>query len=170
MKKAIINLDLSLRRTGICSIPTNWAGDMREVVVEAVPCNGTPHNEEQVAQRLDLLRKRIVPLALDICPRVEAWGINPARARSPFANFNLGQLDGVIRVELLRRGQVVRNVQESAARKLLCGSGGGAGIKELIKNVVNSFDGCASWQFDEVDAFVGANWLMRELGYWHLEA
>jgi Holliday junction resolvasome RuvABC endonuclease subunit len=157
----VVGLDLSLTRTGIAIIPTDWGGDVRRVRVEAVESRaGPPANDAERALRLFQMSSDV----RSCLPQdgVLAVGIESLPTHAAFEIGKLGELHGCIRVQLM--GYTVLTGQQSTIRKLFMGKLPRKDVKAIVRRTVNSIPGAEEWGPDECDAFVVANWVLGELG------
>lgn len=144
---------------------------MADVAVDAAEYKETPRDDTQRAERLATMAARIF-LGVERLARfpVAWWGINSLPTHGAFAISPQAELHGVIRVELHRRGYHLTTVPERAARALFLGKCPTKGISDLVCATVRQLDGCAGWRDDEIDAFIGANWLSCEIGHYAFAA
>lgn len=161
----VIGLDLSLTSPGVCRIPLDWGCDFRRCNVSQSAQKGkAPRDDMERAQRLDGLCC-IIEQEIALCPgRIRGVAIESLPTHGAHNLVTLGELHGVVRCMLMRRRIWTRTAPQATARKLLLGALPRKDAKEVVRQTVRSFEGCASWGGDEVDAFVAANWLLAEMG------
>lgn len=175
--KVVVGLDLSLTRSGIAIIPSDWGGDTSRVIVTSIRSN-------KITEMTDLARaERLLWMATKVrgsafCESIKQWGnptvlgwfIESLPSHGAFGLVKLGELHGVMRTQLISQNLVT--APQSAGRRLLMGKLPKRDLKTMVSNTVRSFPGASGWNGDEVDAFVTANWGAAELGlpFVHAEA
>lgn len=162
----LIGLDLSLTSTGVCCLPMDWDCTPSRCRVETIKYSKVPHDDLARAERLSTMARRIIATAQELTAGggIHCWGIESLPTHGAFAIACLAELHGCVRLLLHDRGQQVVTVPQASARKLLMGTVPRRDAKEIVRRTVVHFDGCGSWQGDQVDAFVVANWLASECG------
>jgi hypothetical protein len=116
----LLGIDLGTRACAAVSVPTDWDGEWKRVrsLVVGVPLRRDSTDIER-ARRTETIATRLVAFARETGASVAfvesyAYGMRTAA-------HTLGELGGVVRLELVRAGLDVRTANLSAARKLLLG-------------------------------------------------
>jgi hypothetical protein len=117
---ALLGLDLSTRAAAAVAVPLDWGGDWErvkwELSGEALERKAA---ESSRIDRCDRIARGIVRFARENGVTeawIEAYAFNQREA----AHW-LGELGGIVRLELLRAGVAVRSANMSTARKLVLG-------------------------------------------------
>lgn len=146
----------------MCWFDSSWGGDTRSVRWHRVALCLAPKTDEQKAIRLALMRDAIMRKLDDLTPDLPAIvGIESLPTHGAFALGALGELHGVVKVELVRRGWPFVIANQSTGRSLLLGKIPRLGKGELkphVLSVVRSFPGLESIDGDSADAVVTANY------------
>lgn len=159
----LLGLDLSLTAAAAVAVPLDWDGDWRRVesTVVGMPLRRDATDAER-ARRTETIAAQLVAFARAHCvTQAVIEGYAYAATHQAHA---LGELGGVVRLELVRAGVEIRTVPVASARKLLLGRLPRSGPKLAVCHALRAA-GCPSeWGLDELDAFCVANWLLSELG------
>lgn len=158
-----MGLDVSLKGTGICVLPTDWApGDWGSV-------KSVRLGDEGELGGMD----RVTEIARRIQERVSVYGVNRAAIENYAFSFSanaitvVAELVGAIRYELWTgQNLLVRPIVASSARKTLFGAQRRMNRKE-VKHFISiemKKMGCPLESEDERDAFIIANRLRHDLG------
>ena len=159
---AILGLDLSTRASAAICLPGGWKGDwlqMRELVV-GLPL-GKAATDHDRASRCETIAEQLVGFATDY--HVSDCWIESYAYGMKTAAHTLGELGGVVRVELMRAGIRLHTANMSSARKLLLGGvprGKGVAKQACLRAMVAAgmpLRGPKQVWLDLVDAFVAAN-------------
>lgn len=117
---AILGLDLSTRAAAAVVVPLDWAGDWSRVrwtvAGEALTKGASDYDR---ARRTETIATKIVAFAREtgsVDARLEGYAFDQKTAA-----HTLGELGGVVRLELLRAGVSIHTSNMSSARKLLLG-------------------------------------------------
>lgn len=165
----IAGLDLSLSGLGAVVVPAEWDLSFRRIARasfgQSLPKKAT---EREITDRLIdlshditvwLRRENATHVYVESLPTQRAWHLGP-----------LAELRGVVRTALRRElGLDIVIANQTSVRHLLLGGlpkglDRKAAIKEALAANGANFD-----DHDQRDAFVVANWGMRELGVPHLQ-
>jgi len=158
----VAGLDLSTRAAAGVMLPLGWDGDFSQarslVVGEPLRRNATDAERARRTENIALplvtfCRTNNVQIAF-----IESYGFNQSHAA-----HTLGEVGGVVRLELLRAGIEIRTAQMSSARKMLLGKLPRADVKMVVYSTVRAA-GATFETADEADAFAALNWGMSELG------
>ena len=158
-----MGLDLSLRATGMAVVPTSWALDWS--CVDVYHCGYELETTATVAEQLE----RLSHISIEVLAFAEEHNVTHvfveeyAFSRVAARAFSIGELGGVVKLDMMRRGLIPSVVNATAARSVL-GKFSGKGQKNQCRAVLTSMGCPRSWTEDEVDAFVAANWGLSELG------
>lgn len=168
----ILGIDLGTRVTAAVLVPIGWGGDWRRV--QYVTGGGPLHRDatdEQRARRTEAIARLVVDLACEsrrvkaapnVMAYVESYGYSQRTAA-----HTLGELGGVVRLELLRAGVELRTANISSARKLLLGKVPRKGADAKAEILVTLRAAGAPFEsLDVCDAFVAANLGLAEHGAW----
>jgi hypothetical protein len=158
----LLGLDLSLRAAAAVAVPLDWDGRWQRVsslVVGEKLCRTATDTER--ARRTETIAARLVAFAKqhDV---VQAWVEGYAFGRNDSAH-TLGELGGVVRLELVRAGIELRTANMGTARKLLLGKVPRADVKVGVFQAVRAA-GAAFETLDEADAFAAVNLGLAEHG------
>jgi hypothetical protein len=158
----IAGLDLSATAAAIVGAPLGWDGDWRHVrsLVVGEPLRRNATDAER-ARRCENIATRHVAFCKSLGVTVafiESYGFNQARAA-----HTLGEIGGVVRLELLRAGIEIRTAPMSSARKMLLGKLPRSDVKMAVYTTVRA-SGATFETADECDAFAALNWGMGEMG------
>lgn len=158
--KHVVGIDPSVRRTGLVAVPADWRGDWSRVSSSTI---GVPlqkdAGEEVRARRNGEIAREVIRFAERFRAK-EVWIESYAYA-SATAAHTLGELGGVVRLELVRAGIRPRVANMSTARKLLLGKvpRGREAVADEVKRVVRDAGGELETD-DERMAFVVANYAL----------
>ena len=158
-----MGLDLSLRASGMAVIPTSWGLDWScvDVYTYGYELETTATVEEQL-DRLNDISKEVLAFAEEHSVThvfVEEYAFSRVAARA----FSIGELGGVVKLDLMRQGLIPAVVNATSARSVI-GKFAGKGQKNKCRAELTTMGCPRSWTEDEVDAFVAANWGLSELG------
>jgi hypothetical protein len=158
----LLGIDLGTRACAAVACPTDWDGQwtrVRSLVVgEPLRRNAT---DTERARRTETIAARLVAFARETGASVAlvesyAYGMRTAA-------HTLGEIGGVVRLELVRAGLDVRTVNMGSARKLLLGkvprSDAGTACYTALRAAGARFETA-----DEAAAFTVANATLAELG------
>ena len=163
-----MGLDLSTRAAACVVVPYGWQGnwkDLRSAVFgEPLARDAT---DQDRALRCGSIASQIVAFAL-------VHGVGTVWIESYAYNQNksahtLGELGGVVRLELVLAGLDVQTANMTSARSLLLGrlprrkGKRGPSAKDAVKAALGAA-GASFATLDEYDAFVVANWGQSEAG------
>ncbi len=147
-------IDLGTRACAIVSCPTDWNGDWARV--RSLVC-GTP------LKRDEYIADQLVKFAVEnriVRAWVESYGYSQNTAA-----HTLGELGGVVRLELLRAGVEIRTANMSTSRKLLLGkvprSDAGIAVYTTLRAAGAAFETA-----DEAAAFGCVNLGLSEAGHY----
>lgn len=159
----LLGLDLSPRAAAAVAVPTDWDGVWRRVasVVVGESLRRDASDAER-ARRTESIAARLVAFAR-AQSATEAWIEGYAFSRQTAAH-TLGELGGVVRLELVRAGLEVRTANVSSARKLLLGRLPRQDSKAAVQAALFAAGAPRSWSADEADAFVACNFGLAEHG------
>jgi hypothetical protein len=155
--------DLSLTSSGMVAVPEDWAGDWARIRTgragQKLTKEATP---EQQIERLRSIRGRVqafvkthhVTVAV-----IEEY----AFSATTIGAHSLGELGGVIKVELFDMGVAVHVVSPARARTLL-GKQPKRDRKVWAQGQLYAAGAPKTWSGDELDAFVNANYYLSENG------
>jgi Holliday junction resolvasome RuvABC endonuclease subunit len=151
----LMGLDLSAGSPAACAVPSDWDGDWRRVgmwtIKEPLPKDAT---DEQRARRCERIATGILRLANNYGAH-EAWIEGYAFSMRTSAH-TLGEVGGVVRLELVRSDISIHTANMGTARKLLLGKAPRKGAKVAAANALRAA-GSPAWTLDESDAFVCVN-------------
>jgi Holliday junction resolvasome RuvABC endonuclease subunit len=158
----LLGVDLGTRVCAAVAVPTDWDGDWKRVrsmtVGEKLRRSAT---DEERARRTETIATRLVAFARETGAS-EAWIESYAFSRKTAAH-TLGELGGVVRLELVRAGVHVRTAQLSTARAMLLGkvprSDAGIAVYTALRAA-----GAPFTTADEAAAFCAANLGLSEIG------
>lgn len=158
----ILGLDPSLTASGVVAVPLDWAGDFSQVesMVIGRKLTRTATEAERV-DRLLHIAEGIVSFARKHRAR-SAWLESYAFSQAKAAH-SLGELGGVLRVELHRAGIDLHVAPMGPARALLLGRVPRKGAKVACAEALKAA-GADFPTLDEFDAMVVANYGLSELG------
>lgn len=163
LSACVIGLDLSLNASSGIVCPLDWDGQwsrVRSLVVgETLPKNAS---DAQKARRTETIAARLVAFAQSAGVTrafVEGYAFGSKNGREA-----LGELGGVVRLELVRAGIEIRTVPVATARKLLLGTVPKSKPKDAVREALKAAGAPASWSADEMDAFCVANFGLSEVG------
>jgi len=155
MNAAIAGLDLSATAAAIVSAPLRWDNNwsrVRSVVAgEGLRRDAT---DEERARRCESIARTLLRFCDDNNVGqvwIEGYAFNQRTSA-----HTLGEVGGVVRLELVRAGIAIRTANMSTARKLLLGKLPRKGAKVAAYEALRAA-GCPAWTLDESDAFVCAN-------------
>ena len=158
----LLGLDLSLRAAAAVAVPLNWDGEWRRVlsIVVGEPLRRGATDAERI-RRAETIAARITSFAVSNGAQ-QAWIESYAFGQRTAAH-SLGELGGIVRLELARAGIELRTANISSARKLLLGHARSKDIKVEVFNTLRAA-GAALKTFDESDAFCAENLGLSENG------
>jgi hypothetical protein len=162
----VVGLDLSLRRTAWVAVPLRWNRDWREIVTSILE-PPEPSSKDAMAQveRLHSITTMLYPLCALCNPTESVHAYVENAAFGAYGSHAVGELHGVVKLDLYRDGIVVQVANMSSARKLLLGH---AAAKGRAKSEVVAAWKAAGAPFapdnDLCDAMTCANWGLSELG------
>lgn len=159
----LMAMDQSVRGFAVAWAPTFWGGDWTRV--ETVRFDGGPVKRGDEAGALLRLRRVFRFVDGVVCganPNVvgfESYGF------SSKPDVHVVELVGALKLRLLDYGKQIETVQQSSARKLVCGSAvkvprKGDDAKELMRNILLKAGCPATLTLDETDALVVLNSMM----------
>jgi Holliday junction resolvasome RuvABC endonuclease subunit len=155
--------DLSLTSSGMVAVPEDWAGDWARIRTgragKKLTKAATP--EEQI-ERLRSIRGRVqafVKANHITVAVIEEY----AFSATTIGAHSLGELGGVIKVELFDMGLAVHVVSPARARTLL-GKQPKRDRKAWAQGRLYAAGAPKAWSGDELDAFVLANHHLSETG------
>jgi len=150
----LLGLDLSLTASAAVACDMSWDGDWSRVqscvVGEKLRKDSS---DAERARRTESIAARLVAFARST-GATKAFIEGPAYSLRTSAH-SLGELSGVVRLELVRAGVELVTVPMQTARKLLLGRA----VAEALRAAGARFEG-----LDESDAFAVLNWGMSEVG------
>lgn len=151
----ILGLDLSATAAACVALSTRWDGDFSRVFVRQFGADlRKDATDVERARRTEHIAQRIVEFARGLAV-TEAW-IEGYAFSMRTASHTLGEVGGVVRLELVRVGIDIHTANMSAARKLLLGKLPKKGAKVAAHQALRAA-GSPLWTLDESDAFVCAN-------------
>lgn len=158
----LLGLDLSVTAAAAVAVPLNWAGDFRRVssivVGERLRRDAT---DAERARRCETIATRIVGFARSAGAThavIEGYAFSRADAA-----HTLGELGGVVRLELVRAGLELRTANVGTARKLLLGKVPRSDAKVAVFAALRAA-GATFQTPDEADAFAAVNLTLADLG------
>lgn len=158
----LLGIDLGTRHCAAVAVPLDWDGAWSRVrsIVAGEPLRRDSSDAER-ARRTETIAVQLVRFARETgasLALVESY----AYSRQTAAH-TLGELGGVVRLELLRAGLEIRTVQMSSARKLLLGkvprSDAGMACYSALRAAGARFETA-----DEAAAFTVANVALADAG------
>jgi Holliday junction resolvasome RuvABC endonuclease subunit len=157
----LLGLDLSLQAAAAVAVPLDWDGDWSRVhsIVVGEPLHRTATDAER-ARRTETIAARLVAFAQ--AERATVAFIEGYAFGQRTSAHSIGELGGVVRLELVRAGIEIRTANMGTARKLLLGScpkGAKVAAYSTLRAAGATFE-----TLDESDAMVCANWGLSELG------
>lgn len=157
-----MGLDLSTRAAAAVAVPSDWDGQWNRVasLVVGEPLRRDASDAERAA-RTETIARRIVGFAQSHGVR-EAWIESYAFNQSVSAH-TLGEVGGVVRLELVRAGMEIRTAQMATARKLLLGKVPRSGAKDAVVATLKAA-GARFETADEYDAFTAVNLGLATIG------
>ena len=151
----LMGLDLSARAAACMIVGTHWDGQFSRVATrtfgESLAKDAT---DLERARRCELIADQIVGFAQGLLV-TEAWIEGYAFSRHDSAH-TIGEVGGVVRLELVRAGIAIHTANMGTARKLLLGKCPRKGAKVAAAQALRAA-GSPAWTLDESDAFVCAN-------------
>lgn len=168
-KDALLGLDLSTTASAAMVVPLAWQGDwlLTRTMVRGYPLQDS-QDEHERCDRNALIADEITQLAIDYRVGV-AWIEGYAFGQVHRAH-HLGELGGVVRLQLRRAGVVLRVANMGTARKLILGAvprGKGVAKREvfnMLRAAGMPFRSPKKSWLDEADSFVVANLGLSEAG------
>jgi hypothetical protein len=167
----VIGFDLSLTAPAAIALPTNWKpGDWK--IVKA--WLGKPTAPKQDDMRGRLVRyEAIAEWAVKIVGVCSSLGVRPACFVEAYGfsknNAQASQIMGsgeIVKLEVFRRwGALITPVAANTARKLFMGKCPQKDPKTHVQNALfNKCKAPKTWDENQADAFVIANWGLSEAG------
>lgn len=159
----LLGLDLSLTAAAAVAVPLDWDGDWTRVTtaVTGTRLRRSALDAER-ARRTETIAAQIVAFAR--AQQATRCIIEGYAFSQPHSAHALGELGGVVRLELVRAGLDLRTVAIPTARKLLLGKVPREGAKVAVAQALRAAGCPPEWAFDELDAMCVANWGLSELG------
>lgn len=158
----ILGLDLSLNASAAVSVPISWDGDWSRVrscvVGEKLRRDAS---DAERARRTETIAMRLVAFARS-SGATKAFIEGYAYGLKTSAH-SLGELGGVVRLELVRAGIELVTVPMQTARKLLLGRCPRQGAKVAVAEALKAA-GARFETLDEFDAMAVLNWGLSEVG------
>lgn len=164
MKRALLGLDLSTRAAAAVAVPLDWDGDFGRVSWEVfgIPLKKDASDFER-ALRTERIATGIVRFARAHHVK-EAW-IEGYAFNQKKAAHTLGEVGGVVRVELVRAGIAISTANMSSSRVLLLGKlpprGSDVSAKQESARVLAAAGAPTEWieqeGLDLVDGYVAVN-------------
>jgi len=158
----LLGLDLSLTASAAVAVPLDWDGQWSRVrtcvVGEKLRRDAT---DAERARRTETIAARLVGFARAVSAThgfVEGYAFGQSTAAHA-----LGELGGVVRLELVRAGIELHTVPMQSARKLLLGRCPREGAKVAVCAALRAA-GARFESLDEYDAAAVANFGLSELG------
>jgi Holliday junction resolvasome RuvABC endonuclease subunit len=158
----LLGLDLSVTAAAAVAVPVDWDGEwkrVRSVVVgEKLRRDAT---DLERARRTETIATRLVAFARATgatCAFIESYGFAMRTAA-----HTLGEIGGVVRLELVRAGIEVRTANMGTARKLLLGKVPRSDAKMAVYAALRAA-GARFETGDEADAMAAVNLGLSELG------
>jgi hypothetical protein len=163
-RSSLLGLDLSATAAAAVAVPLDWDGDWQRVRWTLV---GEPllkgASDEDRARRTERIARKIVRFAHEH-RAFAAWIESYAFSMRTMAH-TLGEVGGVVRLELVREGLAVHTANMSTSRKLLLGGlpprGSPVSAKQEAARVLASAGAPIAWVeqkgLDLVDAFTAVN-------------
>jgi Holliday junction resolvasome RuvABC endonuclease subunit len=158
----LLGLDLSLNASAAVAVPLDWDGDWSRVrscvVGERLRRDAS---DAERARRTETIAARLVAFARStgatkVFVEGYAYGLKTSA-------HSLGELGGVVRLELVRAGIELVTVPMQTARKLLLGKCPREGAKVAVAEALKAA-GARFETLDEFDAMAVANWGLSEVG------
>lgn len=159
----LLGLDLSLTASASVAVPADWDGDWSRVrsLVVGEPLRRDASDAER-ALRTERIAGRLVAFARSVgATRAALEGYAYALRTSA---HSLGELGGVVRLELVRAGLELSTVPMQTARKLLLGRCPRQGAKVAVAEALRAAGAPRSWGLDELDAFAVVNVELADVG------
>lgn len=158
----LLGLDLSTRAAAAVAVPLAWDGQWSRVaslvVGEKLRRDAT---DAERARRTETIAARLVAFAKSHGV-TQAWIEGYAFAQRDSAH-TLGELGGVVRLELIRAGIEIRTANMGTARKLLLGRVPRSDVKVAVFAALRAA-GASFETTDEADAFCAVNLGLADLG------
>lgn len=163
----LMAMDQSVRGFAVAWTPTFWGGDWKRV--ETVRFDGGPVKRGDEAGALARLRRVFRFVDGIVCganPNVigfESYGF------SSKPDVHVVELVGALKLRLLDYGKDIETVQQSSARKLVCGPAvkvprKGDDAKTLMRQILIGHGAPATLTLDETDALVVLNTMLAAHG------
>ena len=158
----LLGLDLSLTAAAAVAVPLDWDGDWSRVhsVVVGEPLHRTATDAER-ARRTETIASRLVAFAQ--AERATTAFIEGYAYGLRTSAHSLGELGGVVRLELVRAGVEIRTANMGSSRRMLLGACPKKGAKVAVYSTLRAA-GATFETLDESDAFTCANFGLSELG------
>lgn len=159
----IVGLDLSLTGTGICMLPPVWEpGDWLSVYTKMVGYS-LPKDASEIdyTVRLSTIASSVIAAIQTSIPKgshikvfIEQYAYNMAMVSRA---HRLGEIGGVVKMQLLTNGYMFESVPATTARKLLLGTVPRKDQKKLTVAALRAAGANLGKEEDRYDAFVIAN-------------
>ena len=165
----MLGLDLSLSSPAAVAIPRGWrVGDWSTLTTLTFRTSapdapaGSSYEKERIA-RLQHISDRMLSFAR--CVKAETcWVEDYGYSKRSSSVTKLAELGGVVRVDFLRVGLVVRPLTASTCRTLLLGKLPRSDQKIAVQNALFAAGAPKEWNEDTCDALVVANGARAEQG------
>jgi hypothetical protein len=158
----LLGLDLSVTAAAAVAVPCDWDGRwsrVRSIVVgERLRRNAS---DAERARRTETIASRLVAFARET-GATRAWIESYGYSMRTSAH-TLGEIGGVVRLELVRAGLEVRTANMGTARKLLLGKVPRSDAKMAVYAALRAA-GATFETADEADAFCAVNLGLSEAG------
>jgi hypothetical protein len=163
MSLIVGGFDLSLTASGMVAVPEQWCGDWSRIRTGRAGKKLTKQatTEEQI-ERLRSIRSRVQAFVREHHVTVAVIEEYAFSATTSGAH-SLGELGGVVKVELYDMGVDVHVVSPARARTLL-GRQPKRDRKVWAQGRLYAAGAPKAWSGDELDAFVNANYYLSEHG------
>jgi hypothetical protein len=162
MTDAVLGLDLSTRAAAAVAVPRLWDGKWSRVrsSVTGLELTQTATDAER-ALRTEFIAAKIVAFARANGVR-EVWIESYAYGMRTMAH-TLGEVGGVVRLELVRAGFEIHTANMGTLRKLLLGKVPRKGAKDAVVTTLRAA-GASFDTVDEFEAFACANFGLADAG------
>ena len=159
----LLGLDLSVTAAAAVAVPLDYEGDFARVasvvIGEKLRRDAT---DVERARRTETIAARLVRFALEnrcSIAYVESYAFGQRTAA-----HTLGEVGGVVRLELVRAGLDVRTANIGSARKLLLGRVPRQDAKIAVAEALRAAGAPLDWSLDVTDAMACANLGLSMLG------
>lgn len=158
--------DQSVRGFAVAAVPTFWNGDWSKVKTARFDGGPVKRGDERGAQNRFLNVYSWVDMRISLYyPNIvgfESYGFSA----SP--DVHVVEVVGAIKLYLLKQDVTVETVQQSTARKLVCGDQKvprkGDDAKKLMHKILTEHGAPATLSLDETDALVVLNSMLKNHG------